>query len=33
MQYIFKNGFAISYMDGEREILFATPIPAHMLAE
>lgn len=31
MQYIYKDGFAIGYMDRGREVIFATPIPAHLL--
>jgi hypothetical protein len=31
VSYVFKNGFAIGYMDGERFVRFLTPIPAEML--
>ena len=31
MIYIYKDGFAIGYMDGEREILFTAPIPACLI--
>ena len=30
MNYIYKDGYAIGYMLGDREILFTTPIPAHL---
>jgi len=31
MIYIYKDNFAIGYLDGDREIFFSTPIPAHLL--
>jgi len=31
--YVYKDGFAIGYMDGERLVMFATPIRAGMLPQ
>lgn len=31
MQYVYENGLAIGYMDGDRFVRFATPIKAEML--
>ena len=31
MQYIYKNGFAIGYMVGDKEILFSSPIPMNLI--
>lgn len=33
MNYIYKDGFAIGYMDGERFVPFLTPIKAGMLCD
>jgi hypothetical protein len=33
MLYVFENGFAIGYVDGDRFERFITPIPAAMLSE
>lgn len=32
MVYIFKNGYAIGYLDGDREVLFTTPIKEELLS-
>ncbi len=32
MLYVYENGFAIGYMDGDRFVRFLTPIRAEMLA-
>lgn len=31
MNYVFENGFAVGYMDGERFVRFTTPINAALL--
>jgi hypothetical protein len=31
--YIYSNGFAIGYMNGNKLIHFASPIPAHLLTD
>ena len=31
--YIYENGYAIGYMNGDRLIRFAAPIAAHLLTE
>lgn len=33
MNYIYENGYAIGYMQGDREILFAAPILASLLTD
>lgn len=31
--YIYENGFAIGFMNGDIEILFLAPIAAHLLTD
>jgi len=31
--YVYQNGFAIGYMDGDKMIYFTSPIPAHLLTD
>ena len=31
--YIYENGFAVGYMNGEQTILFPAPIAAHLLTD
>jgi hypothetical protein len=31
--YIYSNGFAIGYMNGDTLIRFTSPIPAHLLTD
>jgi hypothetical protein len=33
MNHIYKNGFAIGYLLGDKEVLFAAPIPINLLMD
>ena len=33
MNYIYENGFAIGYMNGDYMVRFCAPIPAHLLTD